>query len=193
MNTLNEEKLFYERFWALLNDRDLMETFKRHGPSAFRRSSVLEGLAPFISAQRFTGEACVEIGTLKGLTAIVLSRYFERVVTIDIVDDPLKHEIAASLGIHNIEFLTVKDNAEKASVINGMEFDAAYVDGDHARDTESDFALVKRCGCVLFHEHWDAQPAVVNLVGRLRAGGDHVQTQGKLALWRAAAPIQITR
>ena len=181
MNTLDEEKLFYARFWALLNDADLMAVFKVYGPAAFRRSSVLEGLESFIKAQRFTGEACVEIGTLKGLTAIVLSRYFERVTTIDIVDDPQKHEIAASLGIRNINFITVKDNAEKAKVIECLDFDGAYVDGDHARETESDFALVKRCGRVLFHEHWPAQPAVMKLAGRL----GNVATQGKFALWVA--------
>lgn len=188
MNTLDEEKMFYERFWALLNDVDLMAVFKAYGPSAFRRSSVLEGLEPFIKAQRFGGKACVEIGTLKGLTAIVLSRHFEHVVTIDIVDDPLKHVIASSLGIRNIEFVTVKDNAEKATVINGLDFDGAYVDGDHARDTESDFALVKRCGRVLFHEHWDAQPPVMQLIGRLgetHRGDGRVTVSGKFALWTA--------
>lgn len=182
MNMLDQEKLFYERFWALLNDADLMTVFKRYGPAAFRRSSVLEGFEPFIKAQNFRGKVCVEIGTLKGLTAIVLARYFDRVTTIDIVDDPLKHEIAASMGIRNIEFITVKDNAEKARVIADLDFDGAYVDGDHARDTESDFALVKRCGRVLFHEHWPAQPAVMALAGRL----GNVATQGKFALWRAA-------
>lgn len=181
MNTLDEEKLFYERFWALLNDRDLMAVFRVYGPAAFRRSSVLEGFEPFIRAQGFRGKACVEIGTLKGLTAIVLSRYFDRVETIDVMDDPMKRQIAASLGIRNIVFHTVKDNAEKASLVDSLDFDGAYVDGDHARDTESDFALVRRCGQVLFHEHWPAQPAVMKLCGRL----GNVATQGKFALWTA--------
>lgn len=173
--------MFYDRFWTLLNDRQLMMVFEKYGPAAFRRSSVLEGFEAFIKAQRFGGKTCLEIGTLKGLTAIVLSRYFGHVVTIDVVDDPLKHEIAASLGIINIDFRTVKDNDEKARIINGLDFDGAYVDGDHARDTETDFELVKRCGRVLFHEHWSAQPSVLSLVARLRG----VRTSGKLALWIA--------
>jgi hypothetical protein len=181
MNELDQEKLFYERFWALLSDRQLMAVFERYGPAAFRRSSVLEGFERFIRASGFKGKTCVEIGTLKGLTAIVLARYFERVVTIDIVDDPQKREIASLLGVHNIEFHTVTDNAEKAKRIALLEFDGAYVDGDHARDTDSDFALVRRCGQVLFHEHWPAQPAVVNLAASL----SKVTTQGKFALWTA--------
>ena len=188
MNDLNQEKLFYERFWALLNDRDLMAVFEKFGPSAFRRSSVLEGFEKFIDQQQFAGKACVEVGTLKGLTACLLARRFDSVTTIDIVDDPLKHEIAASLGITNINFITVKDNAEKAKVIECLDFDGAYVDGDHARDTESDFALVKRCGRVLFHEHWPAQPPVMSLVTRLgeaHRGDGNVTVSGKFALWTA--------
>ena len=182
MNQLDQEKLFYERFWTLLRDGQLMQIFERFGPEAFRRSSVLEGFEAFIKAHAFTGRACVEIGTLKGLTAIVLSRYFAEVVSIDIIDDPQKREFADMLGIKNIRFLNVADNREKADIIRSLTFDAAYVDGNHESDTETDFSLVRRCGRVLFHEHWDAQPAVVGLVSRL----ENVKTNGKFALWTPA-------
>jgi hypothetical protein len=183
LSTLDQEKLLYERFWALLGDRQLMAVFEKYGPAAFRRSSVLEGFETFIKAHEFRGHTVVEIGTLKGLTAIVLARYFTRVVTIDVVDDPQKREIAEMLGIKNIAFVNVRDNAEKADVVAAVKFDAAFVDGDHARDTETDFALVERCGRVLFHEHWGAQPPVMKLVdGALCARGS-VVTRGKWALW----------
>lgn len=182
MNTLDEEKLFYERFWALLSNPLLMQVFERFGPAAFRRSSVLEGFERFIATHGFRGETCLEIGTCKGLTAIVLSRFFRRVVTVDILDDPLKWQIADYLGVTNVEFVNVADNVEKASVIRALEFDAAYVDGDHAHDTDADFDLTRRCGRVLFHEYWDAQPVVVRLVDSLRP---NVQNEGKLALWTA--------
>lgn len=185
MNTLVEEKLFYERFWALLADRDLMRVFEHFGPAAFRRSSVLEGFELFIKAQTFRGRTCVEIGTLKGLTAVVLARYFERVVTLDIVEDPQRREIVSLLGVGNIQFVNVNDNGAKARAIDALEFDAAYIDGDHVNDTETDFALVRKCGRVLFHEHWDAQPAVVQLVTRLGGVGLGVVVSGKLALWTA--------
>ena len=182
MSELDEEKKFYERFACLHNDPQLMRVLERYGIAAFRRSSVLEGFETFIKAQQFCGKTCVEIGTLKGLTAIILARYFERVVTVDIVDDPQKREIADMLGITNIAFVNVRHNAEKAEVIEAVQFDAAFCDGNHHDDTESDFALVKRCGRVLMHEHWGAQPTVVSLVSRLRG----VRTSGKWALWLAA-------
>lgn len=180
---LDAEKVFYERFWALLGDKQLMRVFKKYGPPVLRRSSVLEGFEAFIVAQKFAGKTCVEIGTLKGLTALVLARHFERVISIDIVDDPQKYEIAAMLNVRNIEFVNVRNNAEKAEVIEAVQFDAAYMDGDHAADTREDFRLLKRGGRVLAHEFWDAQPIVA---ATLQAAGGRIATGGKFALWAAA-------
>lgn len=182
MSDLDDEKLFYERFLALHRDAQLVEVVKAFGIGVFRRSSVLEGFANFVATQSFSGRCCIEIGTCNGLTALVLARHFDEVVTIDVVPSDVKRRIAAHMGVKNIRFVDVRDNAEKATVIAGVTFDAAYVDGDHTNDTETDFALVKRAGRVLFHEFWLAQPAVVALVDRLRSQG-RVVTQGKLALW----------
>jgi len=180
MNALDEEKWMYEKFWCLLNDKQLMRVFEKFGPAAFRRSSVLEGFENFIKAHKFAGETVCEIGTLKGLTAVVLARYFKRVVTVDILDDEQKYEIARMLGINNIKFINVDDDYEKAAVLATYGFDAAYIDGDHTHDTESDFALVRRCGQVLMHENWSAQPSVLRLVGGL----SNIVAGGKFALWR---------
>lgn len=181
MDSLIEEKKFYERFWCLLNDKDLMRVFEKYGPMAFRRSSVLEGFEKFIKETGLSGSTCLEIGTLKGLTAIVLARYFDKVITIDIIEDRLKYEIVDYLGIKNIEFINVRNNADKATIVKSMKFDAVYVDGDHTNDTQSDFDLVKHCGKVLFHEFWDAQPSVQALVDSL----GEVKQSGKFALWTA--------
>lgn len=182
MSELDQEKALYERFWCLLRDRQLMTIFEKYGPEAFRRSSVLEGFESLLFMSNFRGKTCVEIGTLKGLTAIVLARYFERVVTIDIVEDPQKREFAELLGVKNIAFVNVRNNIEKAEVLSAVQFDAAYVDGDHHRDTLIDFEMVARCGRVLMHEHWSSQPAVVQLFDCLRQRG-RVVTQGKFAVW----------
>jgi protein-L-isoaspartate O-methyltransferase len=184
VSSLDQEKTFYERFWALHNDEDLLSVFQCFGIGVFRRSSVLEGFEKFLNDTRFSGKRCVEIGTCNGLTAIVLARHFKEVITIDIAPNDIKRRIASHCGARNITFVDVANNAEKAEFLAGFNFDAAYVDGDHARDTQSDFALVKKCGRVLFHEYWDAQPEVVQLVGSLRSSGT-VKTERKLALWTA--------
>lgn len=183
MNLLDDEKRFYQRFWALHADPVLLNIFRAFGAEPFRRSSVLEGFNEFLFVHRLDGARCVEIGTWKGLTALVLARYFREVVSIDIVPDPDRERIAAHAGIENVRFVTVPDNYEKARLIDGLTFDAAYIDGDHENDTVTDFAAVRRCGTVMFHEYWTAQPVVHGFVSRLAQDGE-VSASGKLALWR---------
>jgi hypothetical protein len=199
MSPLDQEKLFYqafpERFASLHDDPQLVRVYEQFGIGVFRRSAVLEGFDAFVRKVGFSGNRCVEIGTCNGLTAIVLARYFDEVVTIDVEPNDVKREIAAFLNVKNIRFIDVKNNAEKASVIYPMDYEGAFCDGDHARDTESDFALVEDCGDVLFHEHWAPQPSVLQLVDRLRVRESTgvtsltrgiVTTYGKWAHWRAA-------
>lgn len=185
MSLLDDEKLFYERFNNLHGDPVLLGIFQRFGISVFRRSSVLEGFAQFIEANNFRGKTCVEIGTCKGLTALVLSRFFDTVVSVDIVADHQRNEIAEFVGVKNVHFMTVANNYEKADLLDKLVFDAAYADGDHAQDTMLDFSLVRKCGRVLFHEYWEVQPEVMRLVSRLAKQG-HVVTSGKFALWTAS-------
>lgn len=180
------ERAIYEKFWSLHSNEDLVRIYAHFGYEVFHRSSVLEWFGPFVAGRAFKGRRCVEIGTRKGLTAIVLSRHFDEVVTLDIQPDDQKQQIADYVGIKNIRFMDIEDNAEKTEIINGLEFDAAYVDGDHARDTEADFELVRHCGRVLFHEYWKTQEPVWNLVNRLTLDGGNVSIEGKFALWTAA-------
>lgn len=181
---LQNEKRIYSMLGVLLRDKQLMRVVEHFGPDVLRRSSVLEGFEEFIVANGFKGRAVLEIGSCKGLTALVLARHFEFVYSVDIAPDPQRIEIAEMLGIKNVWYGTARDNAEKAKMIEALQFDAAFSDGDHTNDTEADFALVKRCGRALFHEHWDAQPSVVALVDRLRNEGT-VTAAGKWALWVA--------
>jgi hypothetical protein len=182
MSELDEEKLFYERFYSLVGDKQLFDICNKFGIAVFRRSSVLENFAKIVKEFGFGGTRCVEIGTCNGLTSIVLARHFSEVVTIDIAPNAIRHEIADFIGARNIKFVDINSNAEKRKVIESLKFDGAYVDGDHFSDTRDDFDLVKRCGQVLFHEFWPAQRAVVDLVESLRP---NIKTIGKFALWTA--------
>jgi hypothetical protein len=179
--------VFFDRFDALAGDAQLMRVYRKFGREVFRRSAVLEGLGEFVKAHQFGGKRCVEIGTCHGLTAILLARHFDEVVSIDIAPFPVKHEILAFLKVKNVTFIDVADNAEKAQVIKGLTFDGAFSDGDHAKDAQADFNLVRRCGQVLMHEFWPAQPPVFDLVNNLaRTNPGEVVTGGKWALWRSA-------
>lgn len=168
-----EEVLGPVEFGALRNPL-LGQVLREFGAEAFKRCSVM------MEFEHFLGEilpqlpkrpmTCLEIGTYQGISAIVLSQFFDEVVCVSIDHRPgelLKHRIVAALGIKNIEFIDCDDNEEKAEIIDDVHFDFCYQDGDHTNDTRDDFALVERCGRVLLHEYWPLQPAVWNLVNAL--------------------------
>lgn len=153
--------------WA--NPR-LKAVLQHFGKNAFARSSACMEFEAFLKRIGAGGKCCLEIGTYHGITAVILSQFFERVVCVSVDDDPkklMKWDIVDYLGIKNIEFHDVKNNAQKQKVISELDFDFAYSDGDHTHDTHEDFALVKRCGRVLFHEYWPIQVPVWNLVNSL--------------------------
>lgn len=143
---------------------------KKFGKVAFGRSSVCMEFESFLKQIKAAGNCCLEIGTFHGVSAVILSQFFEKVVSVTIEapgQEILKHQITEYLGIKNIQFYDVKDNNEKKQVIDSLNFDFCYSDGDHTNDTMFDYELVKRCGRVLFHEYWPLQPAVWNLVNSL--------------------------
>lgn len=182
--TRDMEKQLQDRLNVVMCDPMLLSVFQRFGGSVFRRSSVFHGLGGFLKKHNVRGERCFEIGTWNGLTAAVLSRHFDEVVTVDVAHNALKHEILAHLGITNVRCIDIKDNAGKKPVLRGLKFDCAYLDGNHAEDTEADWDMTRRCGRVIFHEVWPFQSPVWSLVHALPQ--DEVIYGGAgLAMWKA--------
>jgi hypothetical protein len=179
------EKQTGARLQILLDDPMLAKAWQHFGGGIFRRSSIFHGLAKFLTEQEVRGSRCFEIGTWNGLTAAVLSKFFDEVVTVDIAHNDQKHEILSFLGITNVRCIDILDNTEKAKVAASLDFDFAYLDGDHAHDTELDFEMTKKAGRVLFHEVWPSQPPVWEWVHSLPH--QEVKYGGAgLALWTAA-------
>lgn len=182
------EKQVGDRVQIVLRDPYLLAAFERFGAEVLRRSSVFHGLDRFMAERGMRGRRCFEVGTWNGLTAAVLSRYFDEVVTVDIEDRALKHEVLEHLGIKNVRCFAIQNNADKAQVWKrfGGEFDFAYLDGDHANDTATDFELVRRCGRVLFHEAWPWQPGVFALTTAVLPREEVTHNGMGLALWESA-------
>lgn len=187
--TREMEKRLGDRVQTVLHNPKLYKVLQQFGAGVFRRSSIFHGLDEFLSANDVRGRICFEIGTWNGLTAIVLSQYFERVISVDIVHNAIKHEIIKSLGIRNIRCMDIVDNADKVKVAKQFNFDFAYLDGNHADDTQSDFDLVKDCGRVLFHEAWSFQKPVWDLVHSLPQVQVVWNGEG-LALWNSNLVLQ---
>lgn len=181
--TKDVEKQFGRMLQIVLNDPQLVSLHQKFGGEIFRRSSIFHELHRVLLNNQVSGDTCFEIGTWNGITAVVLSRFFNRVVSVDIVHNDIRHEIVDYLGIKNIEFIDIADNDEKADVAKRTDFDFAYMDGNHAEDTRSDWNLVKECGQVLFQECLPMQPPVWELVKSLPQ--DEVVYGGiGMALWR---------
>lgn len=161
------EKQVNARIGSLLSTPMLLAVYNEYGWEPFRRSSVLYGLYEFLDKNDIRGKRCLEIGSWHGLTALVLSYFFEEVVSIDIYPSEMKRKIAKKYGQGEITFIDISDNREKAEKIREVKFDCAYMDGDHAKDTFSDWELVKKCGRVIFDEVWEAQAPVRKLVKSL--------------------------
>lgn len=177
------EKMIGGRLNTLVTDPQMMQVHQKFGGEVFRRSSIYHGLGKFLADNKIKGERCFEVGSWNGLTAIILARHFKEVVSVDIAHRALKHQIARELGVTNIRFYDIHCNDDKASIAKSLNFDFAYLDGDHANDTRSDWKLVKHCGRVLFHEAWSFQPPVWELLQSLDERQVTYNGDG-LALWR---------
>jgi len=134
-----------------------------HGQHALKRSilSIREGggvIEHFLSGKGV--RTALEIGTYRGVGAAEISQFVDRVITIDLHHGRLeqlgekwdRRAFWRSLGIDNIDLHLVHNDAEKAALIESLEFDFAFVDGAHDERVREDFELVKRCGRVLFHD-----------------------------------------
>lgn len=134
-----------------------------YGDKFLRKSalSIRDGAGVFETVMSGKGiRTALEIGTYRGVSAAEMSQYCERVITIDLIHGKQeqmgesfdREALWRALGISNIELHLVRDDAEKARLVNGFEFDFAFIDGAHDQTVANDFALVRKCGAVLFHD-----------------------------------------
>lgn len=142
----------------------ITETIRaRFGNSALKRSALRVGDGEGVFRKILGGNryrTALEIGTYKGASAACMAQFCERVITIDLRFGKLEQTEDAwdrrafweSLGAANIDLRLVADDAEKAELVNALEFDFAFLDGAHGKTVADDFKLVKRCGAVLFHD-----------------------------------------
>jgi predicted O-methyltransferase YrrM len=167
--TSSPEPLAHEITFGAFSNPLMKAILKEFGRDAFARCSACMEFEDFVKrilrGRRFG--TCLEIGTFHGVTAILLSQYFDKVVCVSVDDDPkklMKWDIVDFLGITNIEFHDVANNAQKHAIVKELSFDFVYSDGDHVHDCRSDWELVERCGRILQHEAWPLQSIVWNKI-----------------------------
>ena len=115
-----------------------------------------------------TIENCLEIGTYLGVMSLVLSRYCQKISTVDVVPrtDPLSlwDRYAA-----NVTYNVSNNQAEIDEYIEALDFDFAYIDADHTYESvKHDFGLTKKCGRVLFHDYYtEHHPGIKKFIDEL--------------------------
>lgn len=145
---------------------------KKFGSEVFRRSTIPLEFGD-VAIQRYMQrppkiKIALEIGTWNGIPAARMAQFCSKVITIDIEDRPEKYDIWKYMNVHDrIEFHLVSNETEKEELIKTLDFDFCYMDGAHALYTYSDWMMVRKCGRVLFHEYWEKQPPVWDLVNSL--------------------------
>ena len=167
------------------------------GETIFRRSAlkVANGAEHIEFILRGGRRHIVEIGTFRGVSTAFLARFASRVTTIDLRNGQAerlypKHSrrgFWTGMGANNIDLHLVRSDEEKGALLAGIDFDFAFIDGDHRMpQVGHDFDMVKRCGTVLFHDFDPDHPnGVTEFVKTLPSS--EVEVMGIFALWRGRA------
>lgn len=166
MNTLAIEKEVQARLRILFKDEMCSRLLAVYGYDIFHRTSLIQsGFIEFFRdfyKDRAKDQICVEVGSWNGLTSYFLSFFFKKVISCDIVNNPVKYEICQDR--RNIEFIKVKDEYDKMKKMMKYDYQFAYLDGNH-RKTEVDWAIGQKAGAFFVHEAWEDAPenwAMVN-------------------------------
>jgi len=183
-----------------MNKTDLIhgKIIDLYGQTALRKSALNIRGGAGVFEQVLAGKGyrtILEIGTYKGCSSAAMAQYCDRVITIDLAKGKLewngvefdRQAFWDSLGVKNIEFHAVKDDAEKKMLVDSLDFDFAFIDGAHDRTVADDFAITKRCGKVLFHDADDNGPNKSNCVYEFISSlpKDQVEFIDIFALWTA--------
>lgn len=163
----------------------LLTNFKN--PDLFKRSALEEKEGHNTLKKIFENKGykkVLEIGTYRGLSAAWISYYVNEVITIDLEYGlldfyskrfnfpvfPRYYDIWDFLDIKNIHLKLVKNDIEKYEFINAIDFDIAFIDGDHIGGIINDFEYCKKCKKILFHDYDNSKnntPYTLNFIKSL--------------------------
>jgi len=137
-----------ESFWAMR-----VPLVKKWGRRLTLYSASGRNMWGLLEGKRY--KHILEIGTNQGMTAALLARFADRVTTIDVKRWDLVQVVMDGFGVGDrVRRIIIPDDLAKARQVAEMDFDMAYIDGDHHRGSVAiDFMIAKRCGHILFHDY----------------------------------------
>lgn len=129
------------------------------GSALFAHDGIASAARQIRLLKRLKPRLVVEIGTGRAVTTVALARIAEKVITIDIGPLPLRTAVLDFAGAHNVAQVVVSADADKALLLHELDFDVAFIDGDHSvGGCGFDFEHVSKCGRVLFHDYTPETP-----------------------------------
>jgi len=167
--------------------KELRATFIRlrdHFPPGYGLASAAGKLPRVLTGLHF--DTIVEIGTLRAHSTIALAYFADTVITVDIEEQPETREAIAISGVGDrIIPVVVTSDAAKERLLAALNFDLAFIDGDHTYDGVAlDFRATHKCGSVLFHDYWHTKwTGIRKFVDELPA--DELTITDTFGWWRA--------
>lgn len=123
----------------------------------------------------------VEIGTYQGVSAAIISEYAKEVITIDIVDKPLREEIWDFLEVEGITFYKVNSDSQKKRLIESANADMVFIDGEHFDgELAKDYEMSKDSPAILIHDYAPAFREVYDFCNNI--GGWEKEHRGTFML-----------
>lgn len=105
----------------------------------------------------------LEIGTYQAVSACILSEYFQKVITLDIEEQPLAKDIINFLDVKNVSRIIVKSREDEIEIVrrafDNVEMDEiidmVFIDGEHFHgELAKDWDMVKdKCNNILIHDY----------------------------------------
>ena len=170
----------------------MKKLLQEFGRGIFGRSSVCGEFQSFLISilpANSRDMVALEIGTYYGISAAILAQHFKEVICVtkdDTNAKEMRKAVFKTTGARGrVRCFDIHSMVEKQSVIEGLDFDFAYNDGDHQNEAEFDFQLTKKCGRVMFHEAWPIQPACWNMLHALPPNEVRFTQFDSLAYWEA--------
>jgi hypothetical protein len=132
-------------------------------------------------------KSCLEIGTYQGVSACVLSEYFEDVLTIDIEKQPLTTQIIEYGKVGNITAVLVKNRKDEDAIIKKAftsPIQLVFIDGEHFNgELKKDWESVnEHCDNILIHDYSPFFSEVYDFVNEKSKKGWNLHVEGTFAL-----------
>lgn len=131
----------------------------------------------------------LEIGTYQGVSACIMSEYFDKVLTIDIKRQDLTNEIIDFCGCtEKISNYVIGDRKEEKSLVDKLckdnDLDMIFIDGEHTHyELSKDWDMLNsKCSSILIHDYDPYYKDVYDFVNKIE--GWEKQVNGSFVLLR---------